>query len=72
MDTTVNILEGYVLESQFAAGARISPRTSARYRNQPDGLPFLEFGGKIYIPLEGAREWVQSRVKHPNARRRAA
>lgn len=71
-DASTSILEDYVTEQQFAAGAKISPRTVARYRGQADGLPYLEFGGKIYIPLDGARDWLKAKVKHPNSRRRAA
>ena len=51
-----SILAGYIREDKFATAANISLRTSARYRGQPDGLPFLEFGGRIYIPIDAARE----------------
>jgi hypothetical protein len=67
-----SILAGYIREDVFVADAEISKRTSARYRSQADGLPFLEFGGRIYIPIEPAREWLRSRVKRPNQRRKAA
>ncbi|SDR52671.1 hypothetical protein SAMN05519103_04561 [Rhizobiales bacterium GAS113] len=67
-----NILAGYIREDEFAAKAGISRRTASRYRNQVDGLPFLEFGGWIYIPISAAREWLQARIKHPNQRRKAA
>ncbi|MGM5025732.1 hypothetical protein AB8B02_05860 [Tardiphaga sp. 862_B3_N4_1] len=68
----ISILEGYVTEQQFADSAKISSRTVARYRGQKDGLPYLEFGGKIYIPVEGARDWLRSKVKKPNASRKVA
>jgi hypothetical protein len=64
-----NILAGYIRDDEFAKSVKISRKTSARYRGQPDGLPFMEFGGRIYIPIEAAREWLRSRVKHPNPRR---
>lgn len=68
----ISILDGYVTEQQFADSARISARTVARYRGQKDGLPFLEFGGRIYIPVEGARDWLKSKVKKPNTSRKVA
>ncbi|OKO69391.1 hypothetical protein AC629_41235 [Bradyrhizobium sp. NAS80.1] len=67
-----SILDGYITEVDFAVEAKISSRTVARYRSQPDGLPYLEFGGRIYIPIDGAREWLKAKVKHPSAGRRAA
>lgn len=72
MEWTASILEGAAKESVFAAANNISQRTVARYRNQPDGLPFFIWGGEIYIPLEDAKVWLRSRVKRPNSRRRAA
>lgn len=35
MDDSANVLAGFVDEVTFAAEARISQRTSARYRKQP-------------------------------------
>lgn len=67
-----SILAGYLTEQDFADGAKISVRTVARYRSMPDGLPYVEFGGRIYIPIEDAREWLRNRVKRPNPRRKAA
>jgi hypothetical protein len=69
MDTVNTVLAGYVEQVKFAAEVQVSERTVARYRNLPDGLPYLPFGGKIYIPIEEAREWLKSRVKRPNQRR---
>lgn len=72
METTANILDGAAKEAVFAEANDISQRTVARYRNQPDGLPFFVWAGEIYIPLQDAKAWLRSRVKRPNARRRAA
>jgi hypothetical protein len=71
MEKVGGILDGYCEQAAWAADARIAERTVARYRSQPDGLPFVEFGGKIYIPIEESREWLRSRIKRPNQRRRA-
>ena len=59
----------YVTEAKFAEANGIHQRTAARYRNEPDGLPFVEFGGRIYIHLPRAREWLEARVRHLNPRR---
>jgi hypothetical protein len=67
-----NILAGdYALEDDWAAQNGISKRSVERYRAQPDGLPFVEFGGRIHIPIPESREWLRSRIKRPNQRRRA-
>ncbi len=72
MNDSASVLAGFVDEMTFAAEARISQRTSARYRKQPDGLPYVEFGGRTYIPLAEAREWLEAKIKRPNHRRRAS
>jgi hypothetical protein len=61
-----NILEDFVPEVDFARDNNIHPRTVARYRNQPDGLPYVEFGGKVMISVSGAREWLMKRVQRKN------
>jgi hypothetical protein len=66
-----NILDGYVTQDEFAAAHNIHPRTATRYRRQADGLPYIEFGGKIYINIEAARAWLSRQVKRPNKRRAA-
>jgi hypothetical protein len=67
-----NFLDGYIPDDEFAAQANVCTRTVDRYRNQPDGLPFVKFANRIYIPLLEAREWLKGRVKRPNPRRKAA
>ena len=59
-----NILEDCVPENEFAADHNLSPKTTSRYRKEPDGLPFVKFGGRVYIPKDLAREWLVSRIKH--------
>jgi hypothetical protein len=67
-----DILAGYAEQEQFARINRISPRTVARYRNRPDGLPSVAFGGKVFIPIDEASAWLKSQVRRPNQRRRAS
>ena len=41
------ILEEYVLESEFANANKISPRKLRDLRNEPDGLPWMMWAGRI-------------------------
>ena len=66
MSSEVNFLEGFVPEEDFAQGTEVCRRTIARYRRQPDGLPYMEWGGRIYIPVNPGREWIQKRVRRAN------
>jgi hypothetical protein len=67
-----DILADCVEQHQFARIHHITPRTVARYRNRADGLPWLAFGGRIYIPVREASDWLKAQVRHPNKRRSAA
>jgi hypothetical protein len=65
-----NFLAEYQREAEWAPGHGISQRTSSRYRALPNGLPFLIFGGCVWIPKREGREWIASRVQRRNARPR--
>jgi len=68
-----HFLAEYEKESDWAKGHGISQRTSARYRAL--GLPFLTFGGFVWIPKQEGRQWIASRVKrrrYPPRQRRQA
>jgi hypothetical protein len=71
MEVFEEALAGYREQTQWAAEANVTTRTVDRYRAMPDGLPFLKFGGRVYIPVEEAREWLRARIQRPNQRRRA-
>jgi hypothetical protein len=73
MSSTVSLLADFDPEDEFArANGPVSKKTVQRYRNEPNGLPFLTFGGKIWIgPRDEAREWLLRRVRRPNPRRKA-
>ena len=61
MNDQSNILDGeFVLEAEWAKANRITPRTAARYRQQ--GLPWADFGGKVWIYVPGSREWLAKRI----------
>jgi hypothetical protein len=63
------LLADYQLEDDFARSNNVSPRTVARYRNQPDGLPYVVWGGKVLVHIPGAREWLLKRTVSRNPRR---
>jgi hypothetical protein len=56
----------YTSEAEWSARHNISQRTTARYRQLPNGLPFLVFGGRIYIPNREGDDWIRSRIRRPN------
>ena len=63
-----DFLAEYEKESDWAESHGICQRTVARYRAL--GLPFLTFGGWIWIPRKEGREWIASRVRRRSPRRR--
>jgi hypothetical protein len=71
MSETISILDGFVPEEDFAEAHNVNPRTVARYRNQPGGMPYVKFGGRIYIDVAGARMWLEKRTIRRNPLRRA-
>jgi hypothetical protein len=66
MSNPANILDEYAAEAEFAEEHKLSQRTVARYRKRPNGLPWVEFGGRIFIHIPGAKRWLERRVRHPN------
>jgi hypothetical protein len=65
-----DFLAQYEKEIDWARAHGISQRTASRYRALPNGLPFLVFGGFVWIPKRGGREWIASRVQRRHPRRR--
>jgi hypothetical protein len=63
-----DFLAEYEKETDWAEGHGISQRTAARYRAL--GLPFLTFGGFVWIPRRAGREWIANRVQRRNPGRR--
>jgi len=64
-----SFLSDYIPETDFARDLSVSQRTIARYRKEPDGLPFAVIGGRIHIHVPGAKQWLARRLRHPNPRR---
>jgi hypothetical protein len=59
-----NILEDFQPQVEFATEHNVSEHTIARYRSEPEGLPYAVFGGKIFIHIPGARKWMAKRIRH--------
>jgi hypothetical protein len=70
--TEINFLKDYCNLDEFAVDVNRHTRTVCRWINQPDGLPCAWFGNKRIIHVPSAREWLLSRVRQYNPRRRAA
>ena len=66
-----NFLADYLDLEPFAAEVDRDPRTVRRWLNQPDGLPYTRIGNRILIHIPSAREWLFSRMRHPNRRRQS-
>ena len=64
-----NFLADYADLEQFADAVDRETRTVRRWLNQPNGLPYTRIGNRILIHIPTAREWLFSRIKHPNPRR---
>jgi len=61
-------LEKYERETTWAPAQGITTRTSKRYRDL--GMPFLQWGGRIYIPKAEGRAYIASLVQRRNPPRR--
>ena len=65
-----DILADYVEIEAFAAEVKRTPRTVIRWMDEPNGLPFTKLGSRRLIHLPSAREWMLSRIRRRNPRRR--
>jgi hypothetical protein len=70
MSDTDNLLQDFVDLNPFAAQVGRDPRTVRRWIDQPNGLPFTRIGNRLLIHIPTAREWLLSRVRQRNPRRR--
>jgi hypothetical protein len=58
-----DFLDNFQPEGDWAEAHGLTSRTTRRYRAA--GLPFLKFGGLIYIDKRAARTWIEGRVRIP-------
>ncbi|KPM13724.1 helix-turn-helix domain-containing protein [Citromicrobium bathyomarinum] len=66
------LLDEYLNREQLAHELKVNPRTVMRWQNLPNGLPFVELGGRILYRRASVMEWIASKERFPNQRRRAA
>jgi hypothetical protein len=59
----------YELEEAWAARKKITRRTAKRYRDEPDGLPYLLWGNRVWIHKSLGEDYIRRRIKYPNRRR---
>jgi hypothetical protein len=69
--TTADLLDGLIWRPDAAKQAHVTERTLARYENEPDGLPFILWGGRKYYRVEVFRKFILSRECKRNPRRAA-
>jgi len=65
-----HFLDDYLDLEPFAAEVNRDPRTVRRWMNQPNGLPHTRMGNRVLVHIPTAREWLFSRMRHPNPLRR--
>ena len=64
------LLSDYWPLDEFAKNqVKRSKRTVRRWMRQPNGLAYMQLGKELFIPKEGARQYLRSREVRPNPRR---
>jgi hypothetical protein len=68
-DSDLLVLSGkrYWKQTRWSHDKKIHVRTAARHRKQ--GLPWLDWGGEVYIPEHDGDAYIASRVRRRNPRR---
>jgi hypothetical protein len=68
---TEHPLDDYQPEADFARDVNVSQRTIARHRNKPNGIPYMEWAGRIWIHVPGAKKYFASLTHSRNPQRAA-
>lgn len=63
------LLHDFLTRDQLASELHVTPRTVIRWQNQPDGIPYIEMGGRILYRRQSILAWIEGRERHPNQRR---
>ncbi len=66
------LLDDYRTRPALAAELGVSERTLIRWQHEPNGLPYVELGGRILYRLASVRAWIESKERRPNPRRKVA
>jgi hypothetical protein len=69
-DDDLLILNGarYWKQARWSRDKKVTVRTAARHREL--GLPWLDWGGEVYIPEADGDAYIAGRLKRRNQRRR--
>jgi hypothetical protein len=63
--STANPLEGYLPDAELAKVRGVKERALRAERQRGDGPPFVKMGKQVLYPIEGFREWLKARERHP-------
>jgi phage terminase Nu1 subunit (DNA packaging protein) len=69
--TVPSFLQDYVGREEIAAAFKVSPRTISRWSNQADGMPYVVVGNRTLYRLAAVENWLRSRERTPNLRRKS-
>jgi hypothetical protein len=69
-DEDLLVVQGkrYWKQRRWSKDKKVNPRTTARHRQR--GLPWLDWGGEIFIPELEGDAYIASRVRRRNPPRR--
>lgn len=65
----MSILQDYLDRESLAAELHCHTRTVDRLRTGPNGLPFVQIGGRVLFRRETVKEWLAAQERRPNPRR---
>jgi hypothetical protein len=65
------LIDDLVADEELTADRKVSSRTTKRWRDMPDGLPYIKLGNRIFYKRASLLEWIYSRERRPNPRRAA-
>ena len=64
----MTLLQDYLTREQAAAELHVTPRTLSRWQAQPNGLPYVEMGGRVLYRRQSILAWIESCERRPNPR----
>lgn len=65
----MSLLTGYIDKATLAVELRTTPRSIERYMSEPNGLPSVVIGGRVYFRIDAVQKWLEARERRPNPRR---
>ena len=66
------LLDDFLELPAFAAEVKRHPRTVRRWLDEPDGLPYTNYGNTIIIHVPTARDWLMRRMRNNQKQRTRA